>query len=71
MVDFLGSDYFGTAISVDLEGCRRGEAPLPLVARLHCLESLRLFMPDVTDERTSYGSTSYNSSKRPNTLLDH
>ena len=40
MVDFLGPDSFGTAISVDLGGCRTGET-LSIVARLHRLESLR------------------------------
>ena len=70
MVDFLGPDYFGTAISVGLEGCRTGGA-LRFVARLHRLESLCLFMADLTDEQTSYGFTSHISSKGPNPMLDN
>ncbi|MGO9468924.1 MAG: hypothetical protein ACLQIB_22020 [Isosphaeraceae bacterium] len=52
MVDFLGPDYFGTVILVNLEGCRTAEV-LPSVAHLHRLETLILFMTDVTDERMS------------------
>jgi hypothetical protein len=52
MVDFLGPDYFGMVISVNLDGCRTGEV-LPSVARLHRLESLSLFMTEFTDERMS------------------
>ena len=52
MVDFLGPDYFGTVILVNLEGCRTAEV-LPSVARLQRLETLCLFMTDVTDEQMS------------------
>ncbi len=50
MVDFLGPDYVGTVIHVNLEGCRTAEV-LHSVARLHRLEILSLFMTDVTDEQ--------------------
>jgi hypothetical protein len=70
MVDFLGPDYFWSVISVDLEGCRTGEA-LPLVARVHCIESLSLVMTEVNVERTSHGLALHISSKRPDTMLDH
>ncbi len=52
MVDFLGPDYFGTVILVNLEGCRTAEV-MSSVAHLHRLETLILFMTDVTDERMS------------------
>jgi hypothetical protein len=52
LVDFLGPDYFGTVIVVNLEGCRTAEV-LPAVARLDRLDILCLFMTDVTDEQMS------------------
>ena len=52
MVDFLGPDYFGTVISVDLEGCRTGEV-LHSRGASRPPRVLSLSMSDVTDEQMS------------------